>query len=189
MPRHGMPHRRKNNKRRTRKRHRHKDTYRVKKVQDIAHRKAVTDPRVARALGFMRREGISASQAAHREKTKLETFRKGAGRTLYRSGPGKPWKARGEDQLRFLMTVLTDHGPTEAIVRNSRERKLLHQYESALRMFRAGEDGAEAALKAFEGRKVGGHVLVTDLKVLIELEEAGQLDHGEGFYRAIGSRS
>lgn len=152
-------------------------------------RKAVTDPRVASALGFMRREGISASKAAHREKMKLETFRKGAGRNLYRSGPGKPWKARGEDQLRFLMTVLTDRGPVEAIVRNLRERKLLHQYESALRMFRAGEDGAEAALKKFEGKTVGGYVLITDIKVLIELEEAGQLDHGEGFYRAIGSRS
>lgn len=160
-----------------------------RKVIRVARRKAITDPRVARGLGFMRREGISASEAAHREKMKLETFRKGAGRNLYRSGPGKLWKARGEDQLRFLMTVLTDHGPTEAIVRTSRERKLLHQYESALRMFRAGEDGAEAVLKAFERKKVGGHVLITDIKVLIELEEAGQLDHGDGFYRAIGSRS
>lgn len=120
---------------------------------------------------------------------KLETFRKGAGRNLYRSGLGKPWKARGSDQLRFLMTVKTDRGPVEAIVRNSRERKLNHQHESAVRMFRAGEDGAEAALKQLEGQKVGGHVLVTDIKVLIELEEAGQLDQSEGFYRAIGSRS
>lgn len=119
---------------------------------------------------------------------KLETFRKGAGRNLYRSGPGKPWKARSEDQLRFLMTVLTDRGPVEAIVRNSRERKLLHRYDLALRMFRAGEDGAEAALKKFEGKTVGGRVLITNIKVLIELEEAGQLDY-EVFYMSIGSRS
>lgn len=153
-----------------------------------AHRpQTIGDPRVARALGYMRREGVSASEAAHREKMKLETFRKRAGRYLYRSGPGKPWKARTEDNLRFLMTVLTSRGPLEVIVSNSRERKLLSQYNLALRMFRAGEDGAEAALKAFEGKKLGGHTLIVDTKLLTELEEAGQLDF-EGFYIPIGAR-
>ena len=147
----------------------------------------MTDPRVARALGLMRREGVSASAAARREKMKLKTLRQRAGRYLYRSGPGKPWKARSEDQLSFSMTVLTSGGPTEVMVRNSRERKLVHRYEFALRMFRAGEDGAEAALKEFEGKRVGGHKLITDIKILIELEEAGQLDY-EAFYTSVGAR-
>jgi hypothetical protein len=136
----------------------------------------------------MRREGVSASQAARREKMKLKTFRQRAGRYLYRSGAGKPWKARTEDQLSFSMTVLTTRGPAEVIVRNSRQRKLLHRYEFALRMFRAGEDGAEAALKEFEGKTVGGHRLITDIKVLIELEEAGQLDF-DAFYSSVGARA
>jgi hypothetical protein len=151
-------------------------------------RRSITDPRVARAFGFMRREGLSASTAARREGMKLETFRKGAGSYLYRSGPGKPWKVRSKDQLRFAMTVRTSRGPLDVIVSNSRERKLLHDYEVALRMFRAGADGAEAALKAFEGKKVGGHTLITDIKLLIELEEAGQLDF-EGLYAAVGAHS
>jgi hypothetical protein len=58
-------------------------------------------------LSLMRREGVSASEAAHDQGMKLNTFVKGAGRSLYRSGRGKPWKARNEDQLRFSMTVLT----------------------------------------------------------------------------------
>jgi hypothetical protein len=153
----------------------------------IRKRSKITDPRIARALGLMRREGASASKAAHSERMKLETFRKGAGRFLYRSGRGKPWKARSKDQLRFSMTVLTSRGPLEVVVSNSRERKRLSDYNFALRMFRAGEDGADAALKAFEGKRVGGHTLVTDIKLLIELEEAGQLDF-EGFYVAIGAR-
>jgi len=161
---------------------------RRKRLIRASSRKAITDPRVARALGLMRREGVSASVAARREKMKLKTLRKRAGRFLYRSSPGKPWKARTEDDLRFLMTVLTSRGPLEVIVSNSRERKLLSQYNLALRMFRAGEDGAEAALKAFKGKKVGGHALIVDIKLLIELEEAGQLDF-EGFYVAIGGRS
>ena len=161
---------------------------RPRKLARARSRQTISDPRVARALGYMRREGASASEAAHREKMKLETFRKRAGRYLYRSGPGKQWKARTEDDLRFLMTVLTSRGPLEVIVSNSQERKLLSQYNLALRRFRAGEDGAEAALKAFKGKKVGGHTLIVDIKLLIELEEAGQLDF-EGFYVAIGARS
>lgn len=151
-------------------------------------RRSITDPRVARALGLMRRDGIFASTAARREGMKLETFRKGAGPYLYRSGPGKPWKVRSEDQLRFAMTVLTSRGPIDVIVSNSRQRKLLNKYDLALRMLRAGEDRAEAALKTLEGKKVGGHTLITDIKLLIELEEAGQLDF-EGFYSAIGANS
>src|SRR5439155_3041674 len=149
---------------------------RRKKLGRVSRRIAITDPRVARALGAMRREGISASKAARHERMKLKTFRERAGRYLYRSGPGKPWRARGEDQLALSMTVLTSSGRVDVVVRNSRERRLLHQYEIALRMFRAGEDGAEAALKAFEGKTVAGHTLITDLQLLIQLEEAGQLD-------------
>jgi hypothetical protein len=161
---------------------------RRKKLVRVSKRQAITDPRVARALGLMRREGASASEAARQEKMKLKTFRRRAGRYLYRSGPGKPWKARSQDQLAFSMTVLTSRGPIEVTVRNSRERKLLHRYELALRMFRAGEDGAEAALKAFEGKTVGGHTLITDTKLLIQLEEAGQLDF-DSLYTSFGAGS
>jgi hypothetical protein len=161
---------------------------RRKKIIRTSHRKAITDSRVARALGLMRRDGVSASQAARQEKMKLKTFRQRAGRYLFRSGPGKPWKARSEDQLNFSMTILTSRGPAEVIVRNSRERKLLHRYEIALRMFRAGADDAESALKEFEGKKVGGHTLVTDIKLLIQLEQAGQLDF-DAFYTSVGARS
>jgi hypothetical protein len=136
----------------------------------------------------MRRDGISASEAARREKMKLDTFRRGAGRFLYRSGPSKPWKARDEDQLSFSMEVLTSHGRISVVVRNSRERRLLHDYENALTMFRGAEDGAEAELKKFEGKTVGGYELITDTKLLIELEEAGQLDF-ENLYSSFGRRS
>jgi excisionase family DNA binding protein len=158
-----------------------RQTKRSSRIRHVTRRKkgrlALTDPRVARALGLMRREGISASAAA-----------KGAGKYLHRPSPGKPYKARSEDELAFSMQVLTVRGREAVIVRNSRERKLLHEYEVALRMFRAAEDGAEAELKKFEGKTVGGHVLITDLNVLIQLEEADQIDV-ETFYTAIGARS
>jgi hypothetical protein len=161
---------------------------RRKKLAAARRPPAITDPRVARALGSMRREGVSASEAARRERIKLKTFRKGAGKYLYRPRPGKPYKARTEDELAFSMQVLTIRGPEDVIVRNSRERKLLHEYNLALRMFRAAEAGAEENLKKFEGKTVGGHVLVTDLNLLIQLEEADQID-AETFYTEIGARS
>jgi hypothetical protein len=159
-----------------------------KRLGGVRRRIAIADPRVVRALGAMRREGISASLAARREAMKLNTFRQRAGRYLYRSGPGKPWRARGEDELAVSMTILTSRGRVDAIVRNSRERRLLHRYELALARFRAGEDGAEAALKAFEGQTVAGHTLITDTKLLIDLEEAGYLDF-DNLYTSFGGRS
>jgi hypothetical protein len=119
---------------------------------------------------------------------KLNTFRERAGRYLHRSGPGKPWRARSEDELAVSMTILTSRGRVDAIVRNSRERRLLHRYELALTGFRAGEDGAEAALRAFEGKTVAGHTLITDPKLLIQLEEAGYLDF-DNLYTSFGGRS
>jgi hypothetical protein len=86
------------------------------------------------------------------------------------------------------MEVLTRQGRISVIIRNSGERRLLHDYENALRMFRGAEDGAEAELKKFEGRTVGGYGLITDIKVLIELEEADELDF-ESLYSPVGGRS
>jgi len=86
------------------------------------------------------------------------------------------------------MTVLTENGPISAIVKNSRERQILHRYNLALRKFRAGEEGFESALRKLEGETVAGLNLVTDVDTLIQFEMAGQLDF-DTFYVAIGGRS
>jgi hypothetical protein len=174
--------------RRTTRRSRKESRANAKRPVALRKRKSPADARVFLALRLMRNEGSSASAAARRAGIKLETLVRRTGNTLYRSGPGKPWKARTRDQLAATMNLLTDRGRLTVVVRNSRERKLLHQYESALRMFRAGEDGAEQALKEFEGKTVGGHKLITDTKLLIELEEAGQLDF-ENLYSSFGAGS
>ena len=161
---------------------------RRKKPVAASWRTKVTDPRVVRALSFIRRTGASASEAARRERMKLKTLRKRAGRYLHQSGPGKPWRARSEDQLAVSMSLLTRQGRITVIVPNSRERRLLHQYELAVNMFRSAADGAEEALKEFEGKTIAGHELVTDIKTLIELEEGDELDY-DNFYTDLGSKS
>jgi hypothetical protein len=132
--------------------------------------------RVLRVLGRMRRDNVSLSVASRLEGIKPETVVRRARSALYRPGPGKPWKAAQSDQLSAVMTVLTRFGPTTAAVHGSQERKLLGRYNLALRMWRAGEDGAAAAIRTFRGKTVGGHTLITDTKLLIQLEEAGRLD-------------
>jgi len=57
-----------------------------------------------------------------------------------------------------------------------------------LRKWRAGEDGADKALMAFQGQMVGGHALITDSDLLIQLEEAGELDF-DTFYVSVGGGS
>jgi hypothetical protein len=85
------------------------------------------------------------------------------------------------------MTILTPRGPVFAQVRNSVERTRLARYDNALRNFRAGADGAVEELQAFEGQTVGGHPLITDPDLLIQLEEAGSLDF-DALYYSVGAR-
>ena len=151
-------------------------------IQSPEHTKALA------ALAYMRRENVSLAKAARETHIKANTVLRHVGSAFYRSGPGKPWKAANADSLRAQMRVLTPTGPVNAIVRSSRERKRLSQYEYALRQFRAGVDGAEKELEKFQGLSVGGHVLVTDLNQLIELEEAGKLDFDE-LYFSVGGGS
>jgi hypothetical protein len=150
-------------------------------------READLQRRVFRALRRMR-EGDSLAKAVREEKLKRDTFIRHARPALRRSGLGKPWKAIPEDKLKSIMNVLTEFGLKTEIIPNSKERKLLGQYNRALRMFRAGEDGAEAALQKFRGKKVAGHTLITDSNILDQLEEAGKLDFDD-LYSALGEES
>ena len=161
---------------------------RVRQKRSVAPSNRIKDPRVARALRLIRENGLSASVAARRVGMKLETLRRAAGRVLYRSGPGKPWKARSNDQLRFLVRIMTDFGPELVVAPNLRERKLAGAHSFAINMWRAGADGAEAKLKEFEGKTVAGHRLITDTELLTQLEEAGLLDY-ESFYGSLGGGS
>jgi hypothetical protein len=162
----------------------------VRRVPEVARnpREADLQRRVFRALRRMREDNESLSKATKLEGIKPQTFIRHARRALRRRGPGKPWKAIPEDQLAAVMNVPTRFGPIAEVVHGLRERKLLGGYNRAVRMFRAGEDGAEAALRVFRGKKVAGHTLVTDIAVLIQLEEAGKLDFDD-LYSSLGEES
>jgi hypothetical protein len=172
-----------NNKRRsTFKKNRRRYSALKNERQTLAHQKALA------ALGHMRRDNLSLAKATRLEHIKPSTFLRHVGSAVHRSGPGKPWKASKSDTLRARMRILTPQGPVFDIVRGLRERTRLGRYEIALRKFRAGEDGAEEELQAFKGQTVAGHVLITDPDLLIQLEEAGQLDF-DTLYFSVGGGS
>ena|ERR1700722_6390219 len=163
---------------------------RLRRTSTIARnpREADIQRRVFRVLRRMREQHESLSKATQLEGIKSRTFIRYARPALRRSGPGKPWKAIPEDKLASVMNVLTRFGPTPEIVHSRRERKLLGAYNRAVRMFRAGEDGAEAALLELRGKKIAAHTLITDAKLLIQLEEAGRLDFDD-LYSSLGEES
>jgi hypothetical protein len=150
--------------------------------QTAVHQKALA------ALARMRRENLSLAKATRLEHIKPTTFLRYVGSAVHRSGPGKPWKPTKADRFGARMTVLTVQGPTTVFVRGSLERTRLARYDIALRKWRAGEDGADKALMAFQGQMVGGHALITDSDLLIQLEEAGELDF-DTFYVSVGGGS
>jgi hypothetical protein len=134
-----------------------------------------------RSLRVLRRtrHGESLSQAASAEHIKPATVRKYLGKQFRQEGPSKRWVPTKSDRLTMPMNILTPLGRTPAPVRGSRERKRQGQYEVALRKWRSGVPGAEAELAAFDGQTVGGHPLITDVKLLATLEDAGVLDFEE----------
>jgi hypothetical protein len=136
-------------------------------------------------LSVMRRRGWSLNRASKLEHIKAQTVLRHVGKALYRRGPGKPWKATKSDRLAEKMAVLTAKGLIYESVRSSIERTRLSRYDTALRKWRAAEDGADQELLAFKGQTVAGHVLITDPDTLIELEEADQLDF-DAFYYSVG---
>lgn len=133
------------------------------------------------------RRGESLTKAARAEHVKPTTVRKYLGTQFHQDAPGKRWKPTKSDRLTAYMNVLTPLGPMTAPVRGSRERVRLGRYNVALRKWRLGLPGAEAELAAFEGQTVGGRPLITDVKLLATLEDAGVLEFEELYGSLAGS--
>jgi hypothetical protein len=125
------------------------------------------------------RRGKSLSQAARDAGTKPATVRKYLRNQFRQDAPGKPWRPTKSDKLTAEMNVLTPLGPTPVLVRGSKERTRLGRYNVALRKWRSGEAGADAELAKFEGQRVGGQPLITDVGVLTTLEDAGVIEFEE----------
>ncbi len=139
-------------------------------------RKTETYNRALRVLARMRRTEASLSAAAREEHIDPRTVRKYLGADLrgFTEGQVRPSKA---DRRRRNMLIPTEQGASPIIVRGSREATLLGRYMSAVgRYLRTGD--AEL-LGEFEGKSIGGHLLITDTDILNHLAQAGALQLDE----------
>ncbi len=159
---------------------------RNKRLAPRSAREVKARNRALHALVRVRR-GESLSQAARAEHVKLATIKKYLGGQFHQDAPGKRWKPTKSDRLSARMNVLTPLGPMTVSVRGSRERTRLARYNVALAKWRRGEPDADAELAAFEGKRVGGHLLITDTKLLATLEEASVIDFDELYSSLTGS--
>ena len=148
-------------------------------------REAEARNRALHALARVRR-GESLSQAAQAEHVKLATIKKYLGGQFHQDAPGKRWKPTQSDRLSVRMNVLTPLGSTTVLVRGSRERIRLGRYNIALAKWRRSEPGAEAERAKFTGKRVGGHLLITDTKLLATLEDADVIDFPELYSSLTG---
>lgn len=149
-------------------------------------REAEARTRALRALSRARR-GEPISKAARAEHVKLSTVKKFVGNQLHQDAPGKRLKPTKSDRLTARMNILTPLGLTTVSVRGSTERTRLGRYDIALAKWRRGAPGSDAELRAFEGQKVGGQTLITDVKLLATLEDAGAIEFDE-LYSSIAGR-
>jgi len=119
-------------------------------------------------LARMRRTGASLTAAAREEHIDPRTVRKHLKADL--RGRGKATKA---DRRYRDMLIPTTLGNAPITVRGSKQASQVGKYMSAVgKYLRSGD---LEALTAFEGKSIGGLVLITDPAVLSSLAQAGAL--------------
>ena len=132
--------------------------------------------RALRTLARMRRNGETLSQAARAEEVDPRTVRKYLGGELRQMASGRT-QPTSTDKRQREMLILTSSGPAPTTIRGSQQASQLGRYLAAVGKFlRTGEVDA---LDEFEGKKIAGHVLITDPETLMSLAQAGALQLDE----------
>jgi hypothetical protein len=129
--------------------------------------------RALRALTAIR-HGASFAEAAKAEGVSQRTIRKYVGSALRQDHPGGRIRAVSRDRFtRYLQIPGQDEGGlTQVKAKGSREATELAAYVNARAAFL--RTGDESVLRPFHGKKIGGHTLVTDPKLLTTLAEQGE---------------
>jgi hypothetical protein len=126
------------------------------------------------ALARMRREGLTASQAAEVEGTTIANLEKYVGPALNKRGRDYVAKP-SDDLLRPPLLHVDSKGLQWIDVRGSKTAKLISRY---WRAFDEALKGKPKDLKKFENESIPGtkHKFLTDLKTIRQLQDAGVLE-------------
>ncbi len=138
--------------------------------------------RALEGLAYMRREGLTLTEAAKRAGTTPAAMLRHAGPALDRDGGG--YRARPGDRLLRVMSVLGQGGVEHQVpVRGSRRASLIGAHWSAIGHYlRSGDD---RRLRRFQGKRVAGIWLETDPDAIDEWARRGELEV-EDIYELAG---
>ncbi len=133
-----------------------------------------TYARVLQAIesGRTKHEG-KASEATHEAHTTYATIDKYAPGLRYTDALGRS-VFRDADRLPRRLHVGTTRGDMVLTVRGSRAASTVGRHANAVKEYL--EHGDPSALAEFEGKRIAGHALETDLDALDEQARAGEWD-------------
>ena len=131
------------------------------------------------AIGYMRRQHLSLTQAADRAGTTPAAVLRHAGAALIRM-PGGRYRVSERDSLLRVLPVLTTQGVVILEIRDSREASLVGQHWSLIGQVLNGRN--PAVLRPFARRRIQGYRFETDPDRIEELGRRGELRF-EDIYR------
>jgi hypothetical protein len=147
-----------------------------------------TRNRALAALGRMRRDNLSLSEACRQEHIKPATFLRYVGSAVRQDRPGGPYRATAGDSFRRDLRFPTAQGEMDISVYGIKNARMISNYLNAVsEYFRTGK---RAKLDSFKGQtiKVNGKniKLLTDPANLLPLAEANVFHLDQLYASATG---
>jgi DNA-binding CsgD family transcriptional regulator len=141
-------------------------------VSKLSSRSLEARNRALHALTAIR-HGASLAEAAKAEGVSQRTIRKYVGSALRQDHVGGRIRAVATDRFARYLQIPGQEigGPTKVSVKGIKQATELASYVNARAIFL--RTGDTTALRRFEGKKIGGHTLVTDPQLLTALAEQG----------------
>jgi hypothetical protein len=90
-------------------------------------------------------------------------------------------RVKPSDRYSAKVQILTNEGALTTMARGSRQRDLAGQHRATFMRVLRGEE-PKSALVRFRGKKIGGHVLVSDYAQLVSLAKAGVVGNLDTLY-------
>jgi hypothetical protein len=143
-----------------------------------ARRKEVEN-RVSRAYTEMT-HGKSASRAARENGISLRTLKEYAGGALMQDRPGGHIRPARTERLPRYLQIPGQNGPKQITVRGLKTASKVAKYKADINRALAGD---LKALAKWDGKKIAGVELITDVKVLAEQADKGLLPYS--LYRSL----
>jgi hypothetical protein len=151
-------------------------------------RTSETRNRALAALGLMRREHLSLSEACRQEHIKPATFLHYVGSAVRQGKPGGRFRATAGDRFRRDLEIPTAQGRTVVSIHGSKSASRIANYLNAISEYL--RTGNRTKLDSFKGQtvKVDGKEteLITDPAKLSELAEADELHFDQLYASATG---